>query len=361
MNILKPELLWIEQRCYRLNDLITDVSALQEHDLYENAPNNEFEEDDLDDVDCKIDQVDDSRFSTSIHVSKHYMGHIIGKRGCTIARISRDTKTDIKTPRPGQNKDITIMGQNVSSVKAAVRRINLVVMASRVKQAYTHFVSIPMNSPDIVKNFESFKENVLQQCPGIEDSLFIKPGKLHITVGVMCLMDNEERLMATKLLTDARDKYIMPMLQDYLPFNIRIKGLSYMNDDPKAINVLYGCIEEDGAPFGLMQKMVDAVYRHFNKAGLMNEKFYRDNVKMHVTLLNSKYRSQQKEIEESETSSENTRARKEPFDGSEILSKFANYDFGVVEFNNIHLSQRSTVGSDGYYQPSFVISCVSTN
>lgn len=50
---------------------------------------------------------------------------------------------------------------------------------------------------------------MLRECPGIEECLFIKPGKLHITVGVMCLMDNEERLLASHLLTEAKDKYIM--------------------------------------------------------------------------------------------------------------------------------------------------------
>lgn len=36
-NILKPELIWIEGRCYRVNDPTVDVSFHQEHDLYENG------------------------------------------------------------------------------------------------------------------------------------------------------------------------------------------------------------------------------------------------------------------------------------------------------------------------------------
>lgn len=42
------------------------------------------------------------------------MGSIIGKKGATIARVGRDTRTDIKTPRHGENKDVTIYGSSVS-------------------------------------------------------------------------------------------------------------------------------------------------------------------------------------------------------------------------------------------------------
>lgn len=34
-DVLKPELIWIEGRCYRVNDPMTNVSAFQEQDLYE--------------------------------------------------------------------------------------------------------------------------------------------------------------------------------------------------------------------------------------------------------------------------------------------------------------------------------------
>lgn len=45
---------------------------------------------------------------------RHYLGSIIGKKGATVSRIGRDTKTDIKIPRQGENKDVTIYGANES-------------------------------------------------------------------------------------------------------------------------------------------------------------------------------------------------------------------------------------------------------
>lgn len=56
-----------------------------------------------------------------------------------------------------------------------------------------------------------FQEDILHELSdrGIEESVFVKPHKLHMTISVMCLMDNEERLQASKLLTEARDTIIM--------------------------------------------------------------------------------------------------------------------------------------------------------
>ncbi|CAH0725945.1 unnamed protein product, partial [Brenthis ino] len=355
-DILRPELIWIEGRCYRVNDPTAEISTLQEHDLYENdMPYNDIDdEDDIDD-DYEISQVDNNRYCTRLHVSKHYMGFVIGKKGATVGRIRRDTRTDIKIPKQGENNDITIYGSSISNVKAARRRINIIVMSSRMKQPSTHFVSIPVNDTNIRNNFENFKESVLQECSnsGLDDSLFIRSEKLHLTVGMLCLMDNEERMQASELLMEAKEKYIIPILQDYLPLNVRLKGISYMNDDPKQTHVLYARVEEANAPAGLLQRMVDAIVQHFYRAGLMEKEFGRDSVKMHVTLMNSKYKAEKKDLEEDSP----RRRPRESFDASQILERFSDYDFGVTQLNDIHLSQRHCMGPDGYYQSTCIISC----
>lgn len=47
-------------------------------------------------------------------ISRHYLGSIIGKKGATKIRIERDTKTDIKIPKHGQEGDIVIFGPTAS-------------------------------------------------------------------------------------------------------------------------------------------------------------------------------------------------------------------------------------------------------
>lgn len=80
----------------------------------------------------------------------------------------------------------------------------------------------------------------------------------------------------------------------------------------------------------------------------MEKEFGRANVKMHVTLLNSKYR-------EKTANSDSPKLKRESFDGSEILEKFHDHDFGLMEFSNIHLSQRRSQAADGFYQPTCII------
>lgn len=86
----------------------------------------------------------------------------------------------------------------------------------------------------------------------------------------------------------------------------------------------------------------------------MEKEHGRENVKLHVTLINSKYRNNS---DTSLVDDQGTRVRQPriKFDGTEILEKFADYDFGVVEMNSIHLSQRHSTGPDGYFQPTCVI------
>lgn len=181
-----------------------------------------------------------------------------------------------------------------------------------------------------------------------------------------------------------------PILEGHLPLKIRLKGLSYMNDDPSQIDVLYGLVQEEGNSKGVIQQLADAIVEYFYKAGdkmflndrtclakirlgteifqliffsiltgFMNREFGRDNVKLHVTLINSKYRthSDSATADSSASSARNSRRRRETFDGTEVLKKFADYDFGEAELKDIHLSQRHTVGLDGYYQPTCVITC----
>ncbi|GBP59312.1 Activating signal cointegrator 1 complex subunit 1 [Eumeta japonica] len=248
-------------------------------------------------------------------MSRHYLGSIIGKKGAIKVRIERDTRTEIKIPRQGHDGDIVILGPSEANVKAARRRINMIVMSSRFKQKATHFISIPMNTSAVMESFNKFKESVLKDSSdrGLEESLFIQPWKLHLTLGTMCLMDNEERIFASKLLTEARDKIIL------------LKGLQYMNDDPKEIDVLYGLVKEENAPPGILQKLSDEIVEYFYRAGLMQKEYNRDNLKLHVTLINSKYRSRSKKQDEFQSSPKKER---ETFDGSRILQQFEDYDFG---------------------------------
>lgn len=81
--------------------------------------------------------------------------------------------------------------------------------------------------------------------------------------------------------------------------------------------------------------------------------FGRENVNLHVTLLNSRYRAQ--------ASTQDVRFTqkkfRQSFDGTQILEKYGDLEFGVMEFGDIHLSQLGFVGANGYYLPLSIVSC----
>ncbi|XP_063358488.1 activating signal cointegrator 1 complex subunit 1-like [Cydia amplana] len=328
----------------------TFIPSLRGEEMDGDYENSDFDEN------IEITELDDSRYSTSFHVSKKYFGLIIGTRQQTKDRIEQDTKTELMIPGHGQDGNITVVGPTASNVKAARRQINMIVVSSRMKQRPTHFISIPMNTPDIMDNFTRFQEAVLRDCQnrGLHESIFIKPSKIHLTVGVTCLTDNQERILASNLLTEAKEKVIMPLLQDHLPLKIRIRGLSNMGNDSGNMKVLYAKVEEHESTPGILQQLADNIVDFYSRKGLMNKnEFGRDSVKLHVTLVNIKYRSK------SSQDSQDIRVKKNKritFDGADILDKFGNFDFGVLEVTEIHLSQISTIGPDGFYEPTFKIS-----
>lgn len=71
-----------------------------------------------------------------------------------------------------------------------------------------------------------------------------------------------------------------------------------------------------------------------------------DNVKLHVTLMNSVYRN---------TENGNEYVKRKSFDASLILEKYRHFKFGVVALKNVHLSIRFQFGDDKYYKPECVV------
>lgn len=113
---------------------------------------------------------------------------------------------------------------------------------------------------------------------------------------------------------------------------IHLKGIEYMNDDPSAVDVLYGKVNS-----GPLQAIANQIVDLFVAKGLMQRKY--DNVKLHVTVINSLFRDGDEDNEKPRTS----------FDARAIIGDFENYSFGTQMLKEIHLSQRFSSANDGYF------------
>lgn len=75
---------------------------------------------------------------------------------------------------------------------------------------------------------------------------------------------------------------------------------------------------------------------------------YKDRVKLHVTLMNTKYRN-------SKPDRRKRWVKREPFDAGGILERYKDFYFGKSLFDSVHLSYMSSIGDDGFYKPLSVI------
>lgn len=349
MEVLAPELIWIGTRCYRINQLLDNNASDRpdwksapaqyvEEDMYQ--PDEAEEENDKYDIEFKND-----RYSCSFHVPSQFFAQIIGAKGATRRRIESETKSQITVPKQGHEGDIKITSNSRKNVVAARRRIEIIVIGGRSNINFTHFLSIPMVNEEIKQSFTSFKELILSdpEIFGVTESLFQNPNKLHLTIVTLALLDNVDRANAVQYLTDCEEKIVKKLISDYGPLEIKMRGLEIMNDDPSATNVLYGTVDCDP-----LQVIAEKIYEYFVEKGVMQKKF--DRVKLHVTLINSIFGS------DSDTNGGNGRkGDKDTFDASKILEKYREFHFGKIKIKEIHLSQRYTTGSNGYYEATSMI------
>ena len=130
--------------------------------------------------------------------------------------------------------------------------------SARQKQPFTHFLSIPVNTASVQENFLAFKRDVLEtleDVSGLDETIFQTETLLHLTVGTMALLDQRERNLARDILMDCKENIIQPLLLDKT-LEFSIEGLEIMNDDPAAVDVLYGKIQDDS---GALQRIVDGL------------------------------------------------------------------------------------------------------
>ncbi|DBA67498.1 TPA: hypothetical protein ACH3X2_001778 [Trebouxia sp. C0005] len=149
------------------------------------------------------------------------------------------------------------------------------------------------------------------------------------------------------------------------PIQVHLKGVEYMNDDPRAMHVAYLGVQDPADQAGSVQKLQQlctAVVDAYADAGLLLSRDESD-VKLHATVLNTRHRkrahakqSGTQGVDTSEAHQRNNQYDRMPFDGRWLLANYADLDLGVQQIPQIHLSQRGMYRDDGYYQAVDVLS-----
>ncbi|XP_018336607.1 activating signal cointegrator 1 complex subunit 1-like [Agrilus planipennis] len=286
------------------------------------------------------------KFLTDIHAASYFIPFIVGTQGLTKKEIEMSTRTKLRIPKHPQN-NILITGNNERDVAYARNRIHMIILAQREKHQMTHFISIRVFSSSIKENFETFRHNILNgpSSRGIHPSIFQKAEKLHLTISPLVLLDDIEIDWAISALNECKNEVVKHLMENVdPPLYIQMEGVEIMNDDPTDVDILYGKVKVDPEKYhSIFQTLVNKITTFFYLKGLIKRRY--DDVKLHVTLMNSLYRK--KDFRQQEDSI------RESFDATYILEKYKNYYFGVVELDFIHLSVRfGTTRNNGnsYYE-----------
>ncbi|XP_025007481.1 activating signal cointegrator 1 complex subunit 1 isoform X1 [Gallus gallus] len=276
--------------------------------------------------------------------------YIIGKKGETKKRIETETRTSISIPKPGLEGEIVITGQQRGGVISARTRIDVLLDSFRKKQPFTHFLSFALNQPVVQEKFLQFKEEVLEKCSqdhGVSSSLFQNPAKLHLTLGTLVLLNEQEIQRACDLLQQCKEDFV-DQITGGKPLSVEVAGVEYMNDDPAMMDVLYAKVHmKDGSD--KLQVIADQLVEKFVASGLMLREW--DRVKLHATVMNTLFRKDPSGAEErsSTVSGKSSFKERESFNGRNILKLFENFSFGEVQLDAVLLSQRYSSDASGYY------------
>ncbi|XP_006822825.1 activating signal cointegrator 1 complex subunit 1-like [Saccoglossus kowalevskii] len=356
MDVLKPTLININGRIYRKNAVeMPQYRPDEDEDLF-------IADDDMYmDESCDVLPIEETSrgYRLAFEIPTAFFSFIIGKKGQTKQRIERETRTQIQIPKMGKDGDIVITGNERKRIVSAKTRIDVLIDSARQRQQFTHFLSVPLNSEQVKNGFEEFKLDVLRECfgdRGLDETLFQNPVKLHLTIGTLVLLNTKEVSQAAEILKQCEEEMIKPLLKSE-PLLIDVEGIEYMNDDPSEVDVVYAKVRsKDGS--NKLQHIADNLVEKFGSSGLMQKDY--DRVKLHCTVINTLFRKDPAAGGVRGSAERNREQRgikeRESFDAKKILTVFENYKFGVHHISSIHISQRYSTSSDGYYACSASIS-----
>ncbi|XP_003746121.1 activating signal cointegrator 1 complex subunit 1 [Galendromus occidentalis] len=367
---LRYDLKWVDGVCYRVHPKVVVEARRKDQVSGKSRRSGETDDafDDYDEEESCGSRRDaqgggQEAFSESIHVPDRYLARICGSQHSRRKEWENLTHTKIEIPKKGESGDVVVSGNDENDVQLCVEKIQNLVLSLRSKDSFTHFISIPLTYPEVQRSLADFKHLVLQSSssfagPGIMDRMFIKERKLHLTVCCLCLFDKNEEAQAIEILQTC-DELIKGSLGNE-PFNIEVRGLEIMNDEPSEVNVLYAKVfEQDRSDAGRLQILCDSIVERFRQSGFLRNKLAssREKLKLHMTLINSKFSEDPTAVDDP-SQSLNQRSvgskqerKSSPFDATNILKNFGDFRFGMVQLDRVELNVVSiSEPGTGYYR-----------
>lgn len=288
------------------------------------------------------------KFITTIKLPKLYYSKMLNLPHFNPEELSCETETEIIIPQHNDEDGIIVNGASTTNLINAVKHLHSVIGEIRERNVAFQFTCIPCQHPEVREKFENLKTELIKmsnEIDGLHESIFMCPLKLHVTIDVYALLDEKEKSEAISALKEYK-KHLDDIVSRTGPLKLDIRTLDCMNANLKKVDVVYANVKVvNETEEHSLQKIVNDISKHFYHRGLAKK--YQENVKLHMTIINTKYRKN--------SASPKRKQRRLSIDATKIMEKFKDYHFGYCNFDSVHLSHITMKGKDGFYKPLAVI------
>lgn len=278
---------------------------------------------------------------------------VIGAGGKMKQRLEMDSGARIVVPKREDVEDaIWLRGRQKQQIYSAKAQIELLCEREESKLEYTHFLSVPLaQDAKLRQQVDKFREDVvLQRLPGIDASIFMPSRRMHFTLCMLKLHSHAQVEEMKEALHDFSAR--LASTADYKKtLSASMKGLHIMTDDPSNVGVVFTTDRSHALQnrmnstadliFGILQARSLVSAQSLMSQRLLSSDGNHAEVKLHATLMNTKY---------SKVSGRGETREANNFDASNLMERFGQVDFGTVRMEELQLSCLDEMGDDGYYR-----------
>merc|ERR1719313_90937 len=252
---------------------------------------------------------------------------------------------------------IYVKARNKHQIYSCKAQVELLCEREETKLEYTHFLSVNLAHDEKLRSeADKFRENVvMQRFPGIDASIFMPSRRLHFTICMLKLHTHAQIDEMKEALKEVASR--VTSFADYRqPLVAQMKGLHILTDDPQNVGVVY-TTDRSHALQNRMDSLANMIFdilrarNLVSQPSLMAQRVLSSDgataeVKLHATLMNTKYSKTNRR-------EDGSRGARETFDASVLMERFGQIGFGSVQMKEMQLSCLDEMGDDGYYRSLF--------
>ncbi|PIA18271.1 hypothetical protein COEREDRAFT_79780 [Coemansia reversa NRRL 1564] len=294
----------------------------------------------------------------SVHIPRQLHKYIIGARGSTLERLKSQSRAKITIPAERNKSDLIEIEGSVDERAKAEELISQVIEKNLRNVPYTHFISLPLMDAGMQRKIEEFQNDAKQRfLRTVDNSGFVHPGSLHITLGMLRLLTPDKVSEAVELLRTLSNE--MHEILGLRPLVVKVGRLATMESDVTKARVIYANVEDfSGADDDRLQRLCVFVRDSFDRKGFIDED---RPLKIHVTLIRAKTgqsgsADEMKAAVATPEQTEGTEQRKGKVRGGfsvnagPLLKELGGLSFGVCRLGQIQIARRFRHASNGAYE-----------